>query len=67
MPRHRRHEPERPDPTEAIEARLRAEHDLEQRRAEGQRIRALLREWDRIREKNNIRANFEASMRGGRA
>lgn len=55
------------DPPESTAARIRAELDLEERKADASRIKALTTEWRRIRERNNIAAAFEASMRGRRA
>lgn len=56
-----------PAVSEATAARIRAEHDLEQRRQDAGRVRAMLREWQRIRERNNIAENLKATMRGGHA
>ena len=53
-------------PTEATAARIRAEMDLERRLIESSRVREKLARWRRIRERNNIAAAFEASMRGRR-
>ena len=53
---------------EATAARIRAERDLERRLDDTTRVQALTAEWRRIRERNNIAAAFEASLRrGGRA
>jgi hypothetical protein len=54
-----------PATSEATIARIAAEHDLEERRADAGRVRAMLREWARIRERNNIAENLQATMRGG--
>lgn len=58
----------KPEPvqSEATAARVRAERDLERRLDDTTRVRALTDEWRRIRERNNIAAAFEASLRGGR-
>ena len=50
---------------EATASRILAEQDLERRLADAHRIRALVAEWRRIRERNHIREGFEASLRGG--
>jgi hypothetical protein len=50
--------------TESTAARIRAEHDLERHLAESYRISKLVEEWRHIRERNNIAAAFEASIRG---
>lgn len=49
---------------EAIAARIRAERDLERRLDDLTRVKALTGEWRRIRERNNLAAAFEATMRG---
>jgi len=51
---------------EAIAARIRAERDLERRLEDLHRVKALANEWRRIRERNNIAAAFEASLKGRR-
>lgn len=56
-----------PGESEATRARIRAERDLAQRRAEGHRVRSILNEWSRIQEENNIAANLRASVKGGRS
>lgn len=56
----------KPDETEATKARKKAETDLARRKAEGNRVKSLLREWERIREQNSIAANFTASIKGRR-
>ena len=50
----------RHDPAPAIKARIEAERDLEQRRAEGNRIDRVIAEF------RNIATAFEANFRGGR-
>lgn len=54
-----------PAVSEATAARIRAEHDLEERKADAGRVRAMLRDWQRIRERNNIAESLRATMRGG--
>jgi hypothetical protein len=53
-----------PTSKEATAARIRAEMDLERRLIDTSRVRELTAEWRRIRERNNIAAAFEISMRG---
>jgi hypothetical protein len=60
----RRRRRKTPDMTESTAARIRAEHDLERHLAESYRISKLVEEWRHIRERNNIAAAFEASIRG---
>lgn len=51
---------------EATAARVRAERDLEERRADLTRVRLITAEWRRIRARNNLAAALEQSFRGGR-
>lgn len=53
-----------PSDDEATTARIRAEMDLERRLIDTHRVREITAEWRRIRERNNIAAAFEVSMRG---
>lgn len=54
-----------PEQSAATAARIRAERDLERRLDDQTRVKQLTAEWRRIRERNNIAAAFEASLRGG--
>ena len=59
-----RHNQRNPEVSEATKARIRAERELARRKADTPRVRALLNEWQRIRDRNSIAASFEADMRG---
>jgi hypothetical protein len=63
---HRETQEQPKDPT-ATAARIRAERDLEARSAETQRVRAMTKEWERIRERNHFAAAIRQSFRGGDA
>jgi hypothetical protein len=54
-------------PSEATLARIRAEHDLEQRKADANRIHRVVASWRATREQNHIAEAFEISMKGRRA
>ena len=62
-----KHEPKvEPDP-KATEARIRAQRQLEERRVETPRVRAMVSEWRRIRERNHFADAIAHSFRGGKA
>ena len=60
---HRKNRPLPPASIEATAARISAERDLEQRLDDITRVKALLAEWNRIRERNGLAEALERSMR----
>lgn len=61
--RKKTHDPPPPSSLEATAARIRAQQDLERRLDDTTRVRALLEEWRRVRERNGIREAIENDLR----
>jgi len=55
-----------PDPS-AIKARIDAERDLAERRADTKRVHAMLEEWRDTRRRNHFGEALKESFRGGHA
>jgi hypothetical protein len=64
MPWWKRPPTSEPDPA-AIEARHKAERELEVRRAETSRVKEVIAGWRQIREKNHFAPAINATFRGG--